>query len=122
MKVETNSGIVPENLLVNNQSPVRLVSVRSCDGIDFDRLLSFSAKILKLLRVESSEGKEPISLLFAKYNSFSPVRELIDGDIVPCIPLEDKLSAVTTALALQITPLHVIGPTERIKSPARMDI
>ena len=64
----------------------------------------------------------PNRLLVLRSIVANPVRTLIDEDIVPCIPLEDKLSAVTTALALQVTPLHVTGLTERIKSPARMDI
>ena len=53
VKVETNSGTVPESRLVFKFNSVRLVSVESCDGIDLVRLFSYIPNLRKLIRLDS---------------------------------------------------------------------
>ena len=44
VKAETNSGTVPVSKLVYKYNSVRLVSVKSCDGIDLVSLLFANVK------------------------------------------------------------------------------
>ena len=53
VKAETNSGTVPESLLLYKYNSVKLVSVESCDGIDLVRLFSCRPNLRKLIRLDS---------------------------------------------------------------------
>ena len=69
-------------LLLDSDKEYSPVSAESCEGIDFDRLLPHRSKFC------------------------SPIRELIDGDIVPFKPLKFRSNVDTSPLPPQVTPVQ----------------